>query len=89
MPLMGVTPSELSDASRIQKSTMMGLPYGEDRVIVGLLLLKLYHNVTDGRMDGQSRPYVIPLLSERTRSKNALFDNGSRLKLNADAEIWF
>jgi len=54
-PSVGVTPFEFWDELDISRITrMVGLPYGEEIMIVGRIMWTQSTSVTDGRTDGQN-----------------------------------
>ena len=49
-----VIPLEYGDEIWRQKTTIMGLPYGEETMIVGRTIWAQSTSVTDGQTDGQT-----------------------------------
>jgi len=53
-PSLGVTPFEFWDERDIPETTMMGLPYGGEIMIVGRTVWTQCTSVTDRQTDGQT-----------------------------------
>jgi len=47
----GWQPSNFRNVFTLPKTSIIGLAFGENRIIISVLVLKLYYNVTDGWRD--------------------------------------
>jgi len=66
---LGVTPFEFRGETDTSKTRIMGLPYGEETMIVGRTVWTQSTSATDGRTDGQTDRITMTKTAQRIASR--------------------